>query len=351
MFFGGFPFEGMPGGGIPHHRSKEASDTEQLYKILDLPKNCTESEIKKAYRKLAIKHHPDKGGDPEKFKEISKAYEILSDPDKRKIYDEHGEDGLDGSFTATDATDIFDLFFGGRKSAKKKGEDLISHLKVSLEQIYNGTMKKLSITKDPCSGRGLIQTKKILEVIVEKGVPDQHRITFHGEADQRPNQTPGSVVFIIDQNPHDTFKRSGNDLFMTKAIPLYEALTGATFYITHLDDRVLKINTPPDEVVKPGCCKVITGEGMPVYKSSYAKGNLYVTFEVIFPVGRTFTQAEQSKLLELFPYTPETPGRPDSDIEEYTAQHFDLEDYRLEGHRRYEEEEEVGTNRVQCRQQ
>ncbi|UKK00517.2 molecular chaperone protein [Theileria orientalis] len=417
MFFGGFPFEGMPGGGMPHHRSKEPVDTEKLYKLLDLPKDCSDSEIKKAYRKLAIKHHPDKGGDPEKFKEISKAYEILSDPDKRRIYDEHGEEGLDGSYTATDASDIFDLFFGGSRKpkGKKRGDDIVTHLKVSLEHIYNGTMKKLSITKDvicnecegyggpkdafvtcsscggqgirvqirqmgsmiqqtqstcsscngqgqslpdskrckTCSGRGVNQTKKILEVFIEKGVPDQHKITFHGEADERPNEIPGSVIFIINQNPHDTFKRSGNDLFMTKSIPLYEALTGSTFYITHLDDRILKINTPPGEVVKPGCCKVITGEGMPVYKSAFAKGNLYVTFEVVFPVGRTFTQAEKSKMLELFPYTPETAGRPDSHIEEYTAQHFDLEDYRpAEGHRHYDEdEEEVGPNRVQCRQQ
>ncbi|EAN33944.1 Chaperone protein dnaJ 3 [Theileria parva strain Muguga] len=416
MFFGGFPFDGMPGGSMPHSRSKEPVDTEKLYKLLDLSKDCSESEIKKAYRKLAIKHHPDKGGDPEKFKEISKAYEILSDPDKRRIYDEHGEEGLDGSYTATDASDIFDLFFGGSRKpkGKKRGEDIVSHLKVSLEQIYNGTMRKLAINKDiicnvcdghggpkdsfltcsscngqgirvqirqmgsmihqtqttcsscngqgktlpeskrckNCSGKGVKQTKKILEVFVEKGVPDQHKITFHGEADERPNEIPGSVIFVINQNPHDTFKRNGNDLFMTKAIPLYQALTGCTFYLTHLDDRILKINTPPGEVVKPGSCKVITGEGMPIYKSAYGKGNLYVTFDVIFPVGRTFTPGEKEKLLELFPFTPETPAKPDTQVDEYTAQHFDLDDYKYtDNSREYEEDEAGPTDRVQCRQQ
>lgn len=418
MFFGGFPFEGMPGGGMPHHPRSKDVDTEKLYKLLDLPKDCSETEIKKAYRKLAIKHHPDKGGDPEKFKEISKAYEILSDPDKRRIYDEHGEEGLDGSYTATDASDIFDLFFGGgmrKPKGKKRGDDIVSQLKVSLEQIYNGTMRKLAINKDiicsqcdgyggpkdafvtcstcngqgvriqvrqmgsmihqtqstcsscngqgksiseakkckSCYGKGVKQTKKILEVFVEKGVPDQHKITFHGEADERPNEIPGSVIFIITQAPHETFKRNGNDLFMTKSIHLYEALTGCTFYITHLDERVIKVQTPEGEVVTPGCCKVVANEGMPIYQSAFSKGNLYITFDVIFPVDRTFTGDERAKLLELFPYTPEAPGKTDGHIEEYVAQHFDLDEYQAyesSRHHAHEDDEPEG-NRVQCKQQ
>lgn len=104
--------------------------------------------------------------------------------------------------------------------------------------------------------------------------------------------------------------------------------------------------------MKPGSCKVITGEGMPIYKSAYGKGNLYVTFDVIFPVGRTFTPGEKEKLLELFPFTPETPAKPDTQVDEYTAQHFDLDDYKYtDNSREYEEDEAGPTDRVQCRQQ
>merc|ERR1712048_1287038 len=96
MFFGGFP--GMEGGfpGKGGGRSSKNADTTKFYKLLDVDKNASEAEIKKAYRKLAVTHHPDKGGDPEKFKEITRAYEVLSDCDKRRKYDAGGEEAVDG---------------------------------------------------------------------------------------------------------------------------------------------------------------------------------------------------------------------------------------------------------------
>merc|ERR1719456_274946 len=121
MFFGGgggFPFPGMDdmGGGRPGRRRGSDVDTTKFYKLLEVEKSAGDAEIKKAYRKMAIKHHPDKGGDPEKFKEISRAYDVLSDPDKRSKYDRYGEEGLeDGG----DPTDIFDLL-NPRPSAGKK---------------------------------------------------------------------------------------------------------------------------------------------------------------------------------------------------------------------------------------
>merc|ERR1719410_690788 len=104
MFFGGFP--GMD-------RPRKPVDTTKFCKLLQVEKNATESEIKKAYRKLAIKHHPDKGGDPEKFKEITRAYEVLSDADKKAKYDRFGEEGLDGDGPGGDPGDIFESLFGG----------------------------------------------------------------------------------------------------------------------------------------------------------------------------------------------------------------------------------------------
>merc|ERR1719243_104832 len=102
--------DGPPGG---RRGSGKNVDTEKFYKLLEVDKDSSEAEIKKAYRKLAVKHHPDKGGDPEVFKEITRAYEVLSDEEKRKKYDRFGEEGLEDGGGGGDPTDIFDAFFGG----------------------------------------------------------------------------------------------------------------------------------------------------------------------------------------------------------------------------------------------
>nr|AAC27389.1 DnaJ homolog [Babesia bovis] len=381
---------------MPHHHRSREVDNEKFYKVLGLSRDCSESEIKKAYRKLAIKHHPDKGGDSEMFKEITRAYEVLSDPEKRRIYDEAGEDGLEGNMPHGDPSDIFDLFFGGgrKPKGKKRGEDVVTQLKVTLEQIYNGAMRKLAINKDvvcdtcdglggpsdafvscdlcngrgirvqirqmgamiqqsqsmchacngqgrsineskkckSCSGKGVKQMKKILEVNIDRGVPDQHKVTFHGEADERPNEIPGNVVFIICQAPHDQFKRSGSDLIIVKQIQLYEALTGAVFYIKHLDGRVLRIQTPANEVIRPSSIFVIENEGMPVYQSAFSKGNLYVNFEVQFPVSRKFSAAEKDQLKSLFPYKPESKPSGTTAAENVDAREVDPQEIHDRAH-------------------
>merc|ERR1719463_529505 len=157
---------GGRGGGKP-------ADTTKFYKLLEGEKNASESEIKKAYRKLAVKHHPDKGGDPEKFKEITRAYEVLSDSDKRSKYDRFGEEGLEDGGGGGDPTDIFDAFFGGGgrrgggKKQRQKTKDVVQPLKVTLEQLYGGATKKMAITRQvidkakgvqncsECDGRGV----------------------------------------------------------------------------------------------------------------------------------------------------------------------------------------------------
>lgn len=158
---------GGKGGG----RSKNV-DTSKFYKLLEVDKNSNEAEIKKAYRRLAVKHHPDKGGDPEKFKEITRAYEVLSDQDKRAKYDKFGEEGLDNDGPG-DASDIFEAFFGGggRRGGgtrrRQKTKDVVQNLKVTLEQMYSGYTKKMAITRQvidkkkgvqecrECDGRGV----------------------------------------------------------------------------------------------------------------------------------------------------------------------------------------------------
>lgn len=166
-FGGGSPFEGMHGHG-QGGRSREPVDNETFYKTLGIAKEASASEIKKAYRKSAIKHHPDKGGDEAMFKECQKAYEVLSDPEKRELYDQHGEEGLEnGGPSHGGMADIFDMFGGGGggrrrqgggRPQKRRGEDVRFPLKVSLQDLYNGMSKKLRLTKNvlcgKCSGTG-----------------------------------------------------------------------------------------------------------------------------------------------------------------------------------------------------
>ncbi|RHY85220.1 hypothetical protein DYB37_014088 [Aphanomyces astaci] len=144
MFGGGF--ESFFGEGHGHGGHSKPVDNTKFYETLGVPKNATAADIKKAYRKLALKNHPDKGGDPELFKDITVAYEALSDPEKRELYDQYGEEGLQhGGGGGHHGGDMFSQMFGGRGGGRprgpQRGEDLTHPLKVSLEDLYNGKTK------------------------------------------------------------------------------------------------------------------------------------------------------------------------------------------------------------------
>ncbi|XP_051134405.1 dnaJ protein homolog ANJ1-like [Andrographis paniculata] len=342
-------------------RAPKKSDNSKYYEILGVPKTVSADDLKKAYKKAAIKNHPDKGGDPEKFKEIAHAYEVLSDPEKREIYDQYGEDalkeGMGGGGGGSGMHDPFGLFselfggsgFGGGSSRgrrQRRGEDVVHPLKVSLEDLYLGTSKKLSLSRSiicpkcngkgsksgasskclGCQGRGLkvtvrqigpgmiqqmqqacndckgtgetisdkdrcsqckgekvVQEKKVLEVHVEKGMQNGQKITFPGEADEAPETVTGDIVFVLQQKEHPKFKRKGEDLFFEHNLSLTEALCGFQFIITHLDGRQLLVKSSPGEVVKPDSFKAINDEGMPMYQRPFMKGKLYIHFNVEFP--------------------------------------------------------------------
>ncbi|MCL7028209.1 hypothetical protein MKW94_027813 [Papaver nudicaule] len=342
-------------------RAPKKSDNTKYYEVLGVPKNAAPEDLKKAYRKAAIKNHPDKGGDPEKFKELAQAYEVLSDPEKREIYDQYGEDalkeGMGGGGGGHDPFDIFSSFFGGGSPfggggssrggrRQRRGEDVMHSLKVSLEDLYSGTSKKLSLSRNvicsKCTGKGsksgasvkcagcqgsgmkvsirhlgpsmiqqmqhpcneckgtgetisdkdrcpqckgekVVQEKKVLEVHVEKGMQNAQRITFPGEADEAPDTVTGDIVFVLAQKDHPKFKRKGDDLFVEHTLSLTESLCGFQFSLTHLDGRQLLIKTNPGEVVKPDSFKAINDEGMPMYQRPFMRGKLYIHFTVDFP--------------------------------------------------------------------
>jgi DnaJ family protein A protein 2 len=296
--FGGFPFGNMGGGGMGGGRPRKDVDTTALYKVLGVEKNASGSEIKKAYRKLAVKHHPDKGGDPDTFKEISKAYDILGDEEKRTQYDQFGEEGVGGA--GGDGGDIFDMMFnggrGGRRGGgggQKKGKEEVHPLDVTLEDLYNGKVRTLSVTRQvidrsvevktcqECDGQGVViqmirmgpmiqqtqqacsscngkgvtckkkRVKEVLEVPVQKGAPTGHRVTFTEKSDEHPGITPGDVVFVLNEQPHGVFKRRGADLYIERSISLVEALCGFEMEIKHLDGRTLIVRSNPGDVITP----------------------------------------------------------------------------------------------------
>lgn len=180
-FFGG----GFEGGGHGHGMPSKPVDNNKYYEVLGVTKTATAAEIKKAYRKLALKNHPDKGGDPELFKTITVAYEVLSDQEKRDLYDQYGEEGLQNGGGGADASDLFSQIFRGgggarRRTGPQKGEDLTHPLKVSLEDLYNGKTVKLAVNRDVlcgrCEGRGGADgAEKICDTCQGRGMRVQMR--------------------------------------------------------------------------------------------------------------------------------------------------------------------------------
>ncbi|XP_049380643.1 dnaJ protein homolog isoform X2 [Solanum stenotomum] len=380
---------------------KKKSDNTRFYEILGVSKNASEDEIKKAYRKAAMKNHPDKGGDPEKFKELAQAYEVLSDSQKREIYDQYGEEalkeGMGGGGGTHDPFDLFNSFFsgspfgggGGRRGQReRRGDDVVHPLKVSLEDLYTGISKKLSLSRNvicsKCSGKGsksgdsmkcsgcegtgmkvsirqlgpgmiqqmqhpcnkckgtgetiddkdrcpqckgekVVQEKKVIEVHVEKGMQNGQKITFPGEADEAPDTITGDVVFVLQQKEHPKFKRKGEDLFVDHTLTLTEALCGFQFILTHLDGRQLLIKSNPGEVVKPDQFKAINDEGMPIYQRPFMKGKLYIHFTVEFPDSLSLPQVQ---LLEAI--LPPRPTSQYSDMELDECEETTLHDVNME---------------------
>ena len=298
--------------------------SEDYYKLLGVQKNASNEDIKKAYRKLAMKYHPDhtKGDKAaeEKFKKISEAYAVLSDKEKRKEYDTFGAEGFrqrfsqEDIFRGFDFSDIFsDLGFGGNlfsgrgrgrgggmrfnfgggspfgsqthQQASMKGSDLVYELPLTLKEIATGTQKTISLQHQ--SGSEKITVK------IPKGMITGKKLRLSGKGSPSPvGGSPGDL-FIQAKVLNDPVYRAENyDLYMNHELKLSEAVLGTSISVPTLAGKKLSLKIPA--ATKPGTKMRMSGHGLPHMKD-HKKGDLYVKIQINLPKQLS---DEQRKLIE-----------------------------------------------------
>jgi len=282
------------------------------YKILEINKNANPDDVKKAYRKLARKFHPDLNpNDKEahkKFQQINEANEVLSDPEKRKKYDQYGKDWQHAEqfekqrqdsgqesytsedFSGSDFSSFFESMFGGgagHRQAKFRGRDLDAELQLQLTDVLKTHKKTLTI-----NGKGI-------RITIPAGVESGQVIKLRGYGAPGVNGGPSGdlyITFLVEDHPK--FKRVRHDLFATVTLDLYTALLGGDTTIETLDGKVkMKVNPETQQGTKVR----VKGKGLPIYKHEGQSGDLYVTYEVRLPTELTdekralFTKLSQLK--------------------------------------------------------
>ncbi|KAL6098962.1 dnajb13 [Pungitius sinensis] len=291
------------------------------YETLEINRNATDADIKKAFRRLALKFHPSRNkqtGSAEKFSQVGEAYDVLSDLRKKATYDKFGEDGLKGGIPpefgcigawsskyvyhgnpektfreffggdnpfADFFTNDAPLQFGGLQPGVVKTQDpqMERDLHLTLDDLFNGCTKKVKISRRVINEDGCTSSirDKILTIAVKPGWKEGTRIIFPKEGDQGPNSIPADIVFIVRQESHPLFVRQGSDLIYKVQITLKMALTGFSVDLRTLDGRLITI--PINDIVHPSYNKVVTGVGMPLSQDLSQRGNLIVTFDIQFP--------------------------------------------------------------------
>jgi len=206
-----------------------------------------------------------------------------------------------------------------------------------------------------CKGKKINLEKKTVEVPIEQGAPNEHHVAFTGEGDEIPGAMAGDLVvrFIIEK--HAVFDRKGADLFVQKKISLYEALTGVTFTIEHLDGQKLNITTPPGDIIAPGTRKQLKNKGMAFHKDAMGHGHLYIDFTIDFPKKGEIKNPEE--LAKILPVPKNLPTNVDKtkcilleDFDEST-QNPHAEGGKQSAHDEEEDPRGGGGQRVQCAQQ
>ncbi len=309
-------------------------DFQDYYEIMGVKRDATQDEIKRAYRKLARKYHPDvsKEADAEqRFKSVGEAYEVLKDPEKRAAYDKFGENwkaGQDfnpppdwdagfefsgGGYTGGDASDYSDFFeslFGqgfaqgrggaGRQGFRARGQDHHAKVLIDLEDAYKGATRAITLQSPELDKSGhVVNRTRTLNVKIPKGVKQGQRIRLSGQGSEGMGQGPAGDLYLeIEFNPHSIYKVEGHDVYLDLPLTPWEAALGAKVKVPTPDGPVdLKIaaGTPNGRKLR------LKGRGIP----AKTPGDLYVVPVITLPPADTDKAKElYKKMQQELPYNP-----------------------------------------------
>ncbi len=279
--------------------------SKDYYKILGVDKSASQDEIKKAFRKLAHEHHPDKkGGDEAKFKEANEAYQILSKPEKRQQYDQFGstgpggggfnggQGGFGGGFDFSgfqggqggfdfggqhvDLDDILGSFFGGGQR-QRRGRDVRLNMKLTFRESVFGVEKKISVP-DLKDGQDSGKNKE-MTVTIPAGVESGQSLRVQGYGEQLSDGQAGNVLLTIHVEPHKVFKREGMNLIMHLDVKLTDAILGVKYDVELLDGKKIKVKIPSG--LESGQILRVKGEGIPA--GTFHNGDLYIKTNILVP--------------------------------------------------------------------
>jgi DnaJ-class molecular chaperone len=273
------------------------------YNTLGIKKGASSEEIKKAYRSMAMKHHPDRGGDEKKFKEIEEAYRTLSDPQKKQMYDmgadpnqhPHGGFYSRGPFEfhmggmPPDMDDLFQNFGFGFRNNVRRNKSISINVEISLEDVLNG--KDIDAEISMPSGQ-----KKIININIPPGIEHGQQIKYAGMGDQSINGIrPGDLIVNVYVRQDQRFQREGNNLIHDIRLSAWDAILGTSVNVNTIDGKTLNINIPagtqPDTILS---CK---GEGLPQIKTRQ-RGNLLLRIKIEIPRNLTASQKELIKKIK-----------------------------------------------------
>lgn len=271
------------------------------YRILGVERGASEDDIKKAYRRLARRYHPDvsKEADAEeRFKEVSEAYEVLRDEEKRKAYDDLGRHpsgeefrpppgwerhfrggGFERIFEDADLSDLFAAFGGGRRFTMR-GQDFELPVEISLEDACRGTELSLNLTMQEVGDDGTLRrVPRVVKVRIPKGVSDGQKLRVPGKGGAGAGGAPAGDLYLeLRFKPHPLFRTSGHDLYITLPIAPWEAALGAAAEVPTLSGRV-RVKVQPG--TSSGQNLRLSGKGLP--KPGGGHGDLYAVVQIAVP--------------------------------------------------------------------